>query len=247
MTRALRTRRSTAARRPLRALILAALAALGAWVAWEVRTWPDVSALARSTPSSTAFIDRYHAEQRAAGREGRPAWTWVPYAAISPHLKRAVVVAEDITFFSHRGFEPAEMRDALARALEDRELPRGASTISQQLAKNLWLSPSRNPLRKLREAMLTRQLERALDKRRILELYLNVAEFGPGVYGAEAASRRYFGKPAASLGEAEAARLAASLPAPRHWHPGAGSRTAEQQAERIRRRMTRAQFLWKHI
>ena len=228
-------------------LLVVALAALGVWIAREALTWPDVGALARGNPRSTAFIDRHRAEQRAAGRDTRVAWTWVPYLAVSAHLKRAVVVAEDIAFFSHRGFELTEMRDALARALEDRELPRGASTITQQLAKNLWLSASRTPLRKLREAALTWQLERTLDKRRILELYLNVAEFGPGVYGAEAASRRYFGKPAAALDEAEAARLAASLPAPRHWHPGSGSRAAEEHAARIRRRMTRAHFLWKHI
>jgi monofunctional biosynthetic peptidoglycan transglycosylase len=226
---------------------VAALMAGGAWLGWEALTWPDVRALARRNPTTTAFIERHRAERRAAGRDAGVAWTWVPFAAISPHLKRAVVVAEDITFFSHRGFELAEMREALARALEDGELPRGASTITQQLAKNLWLSPSRSPVRKLREAILTWQLERALGKRRLLELYLNVAEFGPGVYGAEAASRRYFGKPAAALDEAEAARLAASLPAPRHWHPGSGSGAAEEHAARIRRRMERAQFLWKHV
>jgi monofunctional biosynthetic peptidoglycan transglycosylase len=226
--------------------VVAALA-LGAWLAWEAATWPDVAAVARTNPATTAFIERYHAEQRAAGRERRAAWIWVGYGEISPHLKRAAVVAEDITFFSHHGFELAEMRDALARALEEGELPRGASTITQQVAKNLWLSPARSPLRKLREAILTWQLERALPKRRILEIYLNVAEFGPGVYGAEAASRRYFGKPAAALDEAEAARLAASLPAPRQWHPGSGSGAAERHAERVLRRMARAQFLWKHL
>jgi monofunctional biosynthetic peptidoglycan transglycosylase len=102
-------------------------------------------------------------------------------------------------------------------------------------------------LRKLREAVLTWQLERALDKRRLLELYLNVVEFGPGVYGAEAASRRYFGKPASALTEEEAARLAASLPSPTTWHPGGGSRAAERHAASILRRMARAQFLWKQI
>ena len=152
-------------------------------------------------------------------------------------------MAEDINFFSHRGFDAGEIREALGRALEERELPRGASTISQQLAKNLWLSPSRDPLRKTREAILTWQLERALGKRRILELYLNVVEFGPGVWGIESASRRYFGKPAAELTDDEAARLAASLPSPGFWHPGSTSAAYRRHAEAVRRRMDKAQFL----
>src|SRR5262249_24495670 len=170
-------------------------------------------------PATTAFIRHYERQERAAGREPRVARVWVPYAAISPHLKGAVLVAEDINFFSHRAFEMAEIQNALERAIEEGELPGGASTISQQLVKNLWLSPSRSPLRKLEEAILTWQLERALDKRRILELYLNVVELGRGLYGAEAASRRYFGKAAADLTPDEAARLAASLPNPTAWHP----------------------------
>ena len=113
----------------------------------------------------------------------------------------------------------------------------------QQLAKNLWLSPSRNPLRKLEEAILTWQLERALPKRRILELYLNVVEFGPGVYGVEAASRRYFGKPAAEVTDDEAAELAASLPSPTTWHPGSSRRGYRRHVESIKRRMAKATFL----
>jgi monofunctional biosynthetic peptidoglycan transglycosylase len=223
------------------------VAALGLWIAYETWTWPDVAALARRRPATTAFIERHRARAREAGRDGRAEWAWVPYASVSPHLKRAVLVAEDINFFSHHGFDAGELRRAVEQALDEAELPRGASTLTQQLAKNLWLSPSRTPLRKLREAVLTWQLERALDKRRLLELYLNVVEFGPGVYGAEAASRRYFGKPASALTEEEAARLAASLPSPTTWHPGGGSRAAERHAASILRRMARAQFLWKQI
>ncbi len=158
-----------------------------------------------------------------------------------------MLVAEDITFFSHHGFELAELRNAVAKAIEEGELPRGASTITQQLAKNLWLSPSRNPARKLKEAVLTWQLERALGKRRILELYLNVVEFGPGVYGAEAASRRYFAKSAADLDEDEAAQLAASLPSPATWHPGSTAGAYRRHVETIRRRMDRAEFLRKPV
>lgn len=235
------------ARRRWTRLLWIGLAALALWAAWQAWTWPDIAALARRNPPTTAFIERYRARERAAGRGDGVAWVWTPYASISPHLKRAVLVAEDISFFSHHGFELREMKDAVTRAVEDLEVPRGASTITQQLAKNLWLSPSRNPLRKLKEAILTWQLERALGKRRILELYLNVAEFGPGVYGAEAASRRYFGKPAATLGEEEAARLAASLPNPTAWHPGASQRAYQRYVATILRRMGRAEFLGKLI
>jgi len=232
-----------AAARPLKRLALLLVAALAAWAAWEVWTWPDVASLARRPPATTAFIERWRASQRAAGRRARIARTWTPYGSISPSLKVAVLVAEDINFFAHRGFDRGEILEALTQAIEERDLPRGASTITQQLAKNLWLSPSRDPLRKAREAILTWQLERALGKRRILELYLNVVEFGPGVWGAEAASRRYFGKAAADLGDDEAALLAAGLPSPATWHPGAPSAAYRRHAETVRRRMDRAQFL----
>lgn len=230
-----------------RTLAWLGLGALGLWVAWEAWTWPGVKALVRRNPTTTAYIEHYRQERQAAGRDPRVVWTWAPYAAISPHFKRAVLVAEDINFFSHRGFELAEIRNVLEQAIEEGELTRGASTITQQLARNLWLSPSRDPVRKLKEAVLTWQLERTLDTRRILELYLNVAELGPGIYGAEAASRRYFAKPAADLGPEEAAQLAASLPNPAAWHPGSGSRAYQRHVERIARRMAKADFLWKQI
>jgi monofunctional biosynthetic peptidoglycan transglycosylase len=223
------------------------LAALAAWLAYEAWTWPDVAGLRRRNPTTTAYIEHYRREQRAARRDDRVAWTWTPYAEISPHVKRAVLVAEDINFFSHQGFEVEEARRAVARAIEEGELPRGASTITQQLAKNLWLSPSRNPVRKVREAILTWQLERALGKRRILELYLNVVELGPGVYGVEAGSRRYFGKSAADLAPAEAAQLAASLPRPSRWHPGVRSAGYQAHVARILQRMDRAEFLRRQI
>jgi monofunctional biosynthetic peptidoglycan transglycosylase len=230
----------------LLALAAVALVVLG-WAAWRVATWPDVAALAGENPSTTAFIERYRAERRKAGENDAIAWRWVPYGRISPHLKRAVLVSEDIGFFDHQGFATEEIRDALETAWHDREAPRGASTLTQQLAKNLWLSPSRNPLRKLEEAALTRELERDLSKRRIFELYLNVVELGPGIYGAESAARHYFGKSAAALSEREAAELAAALPSPRRWHPGSDSRTYRRRVETVLRRMSKAQFLWKVI
>jgi monofunctional biosynthetic peptidoglycan transglycosylase len=228
-------------------IAFAALLLLGGWIGVEALLWPDVPALRRENPTTTAFIERWKEQRRASGKRAEVAWRVVPYDRISPHLKRAVLVGEDVNFFSHHGFEVAEMKHAIREAWDDRELPRGASTITQQLAKNLWLSPSRDPLRKLKEAILTRQIEGALPKRRILELYLNVVEFGPGVYGAEAASRRYFGKPAADLGEAEAASLAAALPNPDGWNPSTGSPVASARREKLLRRMARAEFLRREI
>ncbi len=210
---------------------------------FEWATWPDVARLARESPKSTAFIERYRARAGGAGKPARVSWQPVAYGRISPELKLAVLVAEDIDFFSHHGFAVAELKKAVAEAWEEGEMPRGASTLTQQLAKNLWLSPSRNPLRKVKEAILTRQLEKHLAKRRILELYLNVVEFAPGVYGAEAAAQRFFGKPASSLSRHEAAALAGGLPKPSSWHPGATSKVYLRRVERISGRIERAAWL----
>jgi monofunctional glycosyltransferase len=228
-------------------LAMLAIVGAGIWIGVLIWTWPSVGRLATARPTTTAFIEQYRAEQRAAGRSDRVAWTWTPYSAISPALKRAVLVSEDVNFFSHHGFALDEMQSALEDALRDGELPRGASTITQQLAKNLWLSRSRNPIRKAREALLTWQLERQLSKRRILELYLNVVEFGPGIYGVGAASQRYFGKAPADLDDGEAAQLAAVLPSPTGWRPGSPSPTYRRRVAAIQRRMERAAFLWKLI
>lgn len=225
-----------------RRLILVLLVLFGAYVAWEVATWPDVAALDHAHPKTTAFIEKYRG-WGILGPKREVEWKWVPYSRISSNLKRAVIVSEDIRFFSHEGFDEKEIRAALEDAWEDKELPRGASTLTQQLAKNLWLSASYNPLRKVKEALLTRQLEKELSKRRILELYLNVAEFGSGIYGAEAAARRYYGKSARSLTERQAAELAASLPRPRSWHPGVKSRAYQRKVRAIQRRMARARWL----
>jgi monofunctional biosynthetic peptidoglycan transglycosylase len=238
-----RRARSAGRRRAWSRVALFALLVVGAWLAYEAWTWPRIGALATRPPRTTAFIERHRAAERAAGRDDRVQWTWVPYSAISPSLKRAVIVGEDMNFFAHGGVDLDEVEDALERAVERKALPRGASTITQQLAKNLWLTPSRSPLRKAREAILAWQLERTLSKRRILELYLNVVEFGPGIYGVEAAARRYFGQAAADIGPAEAAQLAASLPNPQAWHPGSPSRAYQAHVARILRRMEKADWL----
>jgi monofunctional biosynthetic peptidoglycan transglycosylase len=231
-------------RSPLRWVLLGVLGFLVLYLGWEAVTWPDVEALATGKPRTTAFIERWRqGSWWGLGPDRKVEWAWVPYNRISSNLKRAVLCGEDLRFFSHEGFDEEEMKAALEDAWEEKELPRGASTLTQQLAKNLWLSPSYNPLRKVKEAILTRQLENDLTKKRILHLYLNVAEFGPGIYGAEAAARHYYHRSAAGLTERQAAELAASLPAPRTWHPGSTSRGYQRHIRTVLRRMSRAGWL----
>ncbi len=147
---------------------------------------------------------------------------WVPLPEISVHLRDAVVASEDNFFCEHWGFDTAALEGQIRAAL-DGERPRGASTITQQTAKNVFLWPGRDPVRKLLEAWLAPQLELFWGKRRIIEVYLNVIELGPGIYGAEAAARHWYGKPARALSEGEAGRLAAILPAPLDWKPGSAA------------------------
>jgi monofunctional biosynthetic peptidoglycan transglycosylase len=165
----------------------------------------------RYPPESTAFMARSSARLKHQ---------WVPYERISEHLKRAVVAAEDARFLDHEGFDWEMIQKAIVRNEKKGRVIAGASTISQQLAKNLFLSGERSWLRKGQEAIITWMLEDALSKRRILELYLNVAEWGDGVFGAEAAARRHFGVPAAALSPEQAAWLAVILPSPRRYERG---------------------------
>ena len=168
-------------------------------------------------PETTAFM-RARLEQM---RERNPGATlrkaWVPYGRISPHLKRAVVVAEDSRFVDHEGFDWEAIEKAREKNLRKGRVVAGGSTISQQLAKNLFLSGARTPWRKGQEALITVMIEHLMDKRRILEIYLNVIEWGDGVFGAEAAARHYYGTSAAALGPEAAARLAAMVPNPRFY------------------------------
>ena len=182
-------------------------------------TLPDVRILAKANPTTTAYMQLRAAEAEAEGRKVRRVYQWMPYRRISPHLKRAVLVAEDSAFWDHEGIDLEQIKVAIETAIEKGDAPRGASTITQQLAKNLYLSPSRDPLRKMKELIITRRLEAALPKARILELYLNVVEWGDGIWGAEAAARRYFGVSAASLTPAQAALLAGALINPVRYSP----------------------------
>ncbi len=178
--------------------------------------------------------------QTQAETQGRPIgrhWIWVPLARISPYLRQAVVAAEDASFFTHEGFDWEGIKDAVLHDLEAGELKRGGSTITQQLAKNLYLSSERSMLRKAREALITRSLEHRLSKERILELYLNVAEWGVGVYGAEAAARHHFKKSSRDLSPDEAAWLAAILPSPRRYDPLRKTAALSRRHDRILRRI----------
>jgi len=181
----------------LTALALAA-AVGGLWV-----TLPDPATVAAKNPKTTAVIEQRRAEARAAGR------------SFSPRLAEAVLLSEDARFYAHGAFDWREVEVAAQESLDSGRALRGASTLTQQLAKNLWLGTERTAWRKAKEAVLAVKLERAVKKRRILALYLNVAEWGDGVFGAEAAARERFGTTAADLTTAEAALLAAMLPAPR--------------------------------
>ena len=207
------------------------------YIAYVYLTLPDVRSLARENPRTTAFMELRVREAEESGRPFAIRQRWVPYAQIANTLRRAVLVAEDAAFFEHDGVDLKELRASLEANWEDGKFTRGASTITQQLAKNLYLSPSRNPVRKLKELMITRRLEAALTKRRILEIYLNVIEWGDGIFGAEAASRAYFGKPASALTPDEAALLAGAIINPREHSPARPSARLRRRQQIIARRM----------
>ena len=207
------------------------LASAFVYVAYIYLTLPDVRPLRTSNPSATAFMDLREREARAQGKPFVKDQRWVPYGHISPNLKRAVIVTEDAAFWQHGGIDYDQLRESMEVDLERGEFARGASTITQQLAKNLYLSPSKNPARKLKELLITRRLEAELSKQRILGLYLNVIEWGDGIWGAEAAARHYFRKSAADLGPAEAALLAGAIANPHAMdpaHPNARLRRRQQ-------------------
>ena len=198
---------------------------------------PDVRALRTKNPETTAFIELRMREARAKGLPPRRVQRWISYARISPNLKRAVLVAEDSGFWQHEGIDFEQMKESMEVNIERLEFARGGSTITQQLAKNLYLSPSKNPIRKVREILIARRLEAELTKQRILELYLNVIEWGDGIYGAEAAARTYFGRPAADLGPSEAALLAGAIVNPRLLTPARPTARLRRRQDMIMRRM----------
>jgi monofunctional biosynthetic peptidoglycan transglycosylase len=201
--------------------------------------YPDISRMQKERPAKTAFMEYRERQWEKAGLHKRLRQEWVPLSAISPYVVKAVIIAEDDKFWSHEGFDFEAIQKALEKDLKKRRLKAGGSTISQQLAKNLFLTPARNPIRKIKEAILTWRLERSLTKRRIIEIYLNVVEWGDGVFGIEAAARHYYGKSAASLSAREAASLAAVLPSPLRYNPVAKGPYVESRAEALYRIMVR--------
>ena len=193
-------------------------------------------------PSTTAFMEATLERMRATRPDARVAQAWVPYDRISNHLKRAIVAAEDARFVEHEGFDWDAIEKALEKNRERGKVVAGASTISQQLAKNLFLSASRTPWRKGQEALITVMIEHVMDKRRILEVYLNVIEWGEGVFGAEAAARHYFGTSAAGLSPEAAARLAAMVPNPRFYDHNRNTRWLTRKTQTILARMPAAEL-----
>ncbi len=229
--------RASAGRWVARALValLALFVLVQAWFASQVLwyRWQP--------PRETAFMAQRLAELREKDPKATIKFQWVPYARISTNLKRAVIAAEDAKFLDHEGFD----WEGIAKAREKNErkgrVVAGGSTITQQLAKNLFLSPSKSYVRKGQEAIIALMLEAFLPKQRILELYLNVIEWGNGVFGAEAAAKRYFGGPAAQLSAEQAARLAAMIPSPRRFERNPGSEYLDGRVATILARMPAAE------
>jgi len=211
----MRTHKVSTALLFLLALVVAELASL---------PWFAVVRMKAQNPAETALMRQRSAEAQAAGKPYRATQKWISLSLIPKQVVDAVVVAEDGTFFTHGGVDWFEVRESLEKDIQERRAARGGSTITQQVAKNLFLSTSKDPVRKMKELAITFLLEQALTKDRILEIYLNIVEWGPGIFGIEAASEAYFGRHAEDLTLDQAARLAAVIPSPlRHRPDGDGA------------------------
>jgi monofunctional biosynthetic peptidoglycan transglycosylase len=232
--------KSTCQRVVLSLTLLLVLPPAGLALYWWL-TFPDVKGLAATNPPTTALIEAHLDEARAQDPDVEAVRIWVPLAEIAPALQHAVIVSEDASFYFHEGFDWEGIKEAALRNVESGRLARGGSTITQQLAKNLYLSSDKTLLRKANEALIAYALERHLTKKRILELYLNVVEWGRGVYGAEAAARHHFGKHAADLTPEESALLAAMLPSPRTYDPLKVTRYLSVRQQQILRLMNERQ------
>jgi monofunctional biosynthetic peptidoglycan transglycosylase len=219
-----------------------ALALAIAFVGYELSIVARLAWWRSHDPQSTAFmqasLERLRAKRPGAALQHQ----WVPYERISPHLKRAMVAAEDAKFAEHEGFDWEAMQKAWEKNQKRGKVVAGGSTISQQLAKNLFLSGERTAWRKAQEAMITVMMESVMDKRRIFEIYLNVIEWGEGVFGAEAAARHYFGRSAASLSAEQAARMAAMVPNPRFYDRNRAAPWLEKKTQIILARMGAAEI-----
>jgi monofunctional biosynthetic peptidoglycan transglycosylase len=195
--------------------------------------YPDVSKLKKINPKKTSFMEYREDQWQAKGKKLTIQKRWVSLPHISPYLVKAIIIAEDDKFWSHHGFDTDAIQKALEKNIEKGKFKFGGSTISQQLVKNLYLTPAKNPVRKMKEAIITWRVEQTISKRRILELYLNVVEWGNGIFGAEMASQHYFGKSAALLTAEEAAKLAVILPNPIRFKVDGTSKYTERRAKII--------------
>lgn len=230
-------KRSHWLRRLLRVLLFALVAVVlvdGAYLAF---IWPDWEALAQGPVPKSNFIRHYEELRAEDGKLPPLRWQPVAFERIAPIMRKAAVAAEDSRFYTHEGIDTEAIQEAMEKNLEKGKVVYGASTISQQTVKNMFLSSSRDYLRKWHELLLTWSMENHLAKSRILETYLNVAEFGTGIYGVEAASRYYWGISASQLNSEQAAQLAACLPSPRKHNPKTHTRTFQQRVARIKRHM----------
>ena len=226
------------------ALLIVAASVLGS-MAYAIATFPDFNALKNRTPRESAIMRLRDEQARSRGQKPRRFQIVVPLQAISPNLRHAVLMAEDSGFYRHHGVDWEALRSAAREDLKRRKWSRGGSTITQQLVKNLYLSPVKNPFRKLHEMLLAAAMERSLSKSRILELYLNVVEWGHGIYGAEAASRAYFYHPASELNPYEAATLAGMLINPTRYAPDKESSRLARRRAIILARMVHAGYITK--
>jgi monofunctional biosynthetic peptidoglycan transglycosylase len=205
--------------------------------------WFGVSGLRTENPAETALMRQRRAEAEREGKSLKIVHRWIPLSRIPAHVINAVIVAEDGTFYAHGGFDWYEVQQSIEKNVEEQRAARGASTITQQLAKNLYLSTSKDPVRKAREVLITLLLEHYLEKGRILELYLNLIEWGRGIFGIEAAALTYFGKSASGLTIDEGARLAAVIPSPLRHRPDSDSRYTLRRKQIVLGRMSGRNFL----
>ena len=213
------------------------------WLAWGLPSRSDIRALARQNPGRTAVMQQREKEAKRAGQKPRHAQTWVPLSRVSRHLIHGVVAAEDQKFFGHEGVDWDAVKQSVETNRKAGRFARGGSTITQQLAKNLFFSTRKSLARKARELVAAYWLEQELSKARILELYLNVIEWGDGIYGVEAAARHYYGKTAAALDEREAAGLVAMIPNPRRLNPRVSAARHARATRRVLWLMAHAGYI----
>ncbi|MFZ3052762.1 MAG: monofunctional biosynthetic peptidoglycan transglycosylase [Sulfuricurvum sp.] len=218
--------------------IVLILFVLGAIDIGRYAVYPNIAALKNERPIPTAFMEYRESQWADENRDMRLTQKWVSMDKISPNIIKAVLIGEDDGFWKHDGFDVKGMENAIERSIKKKTLA-GGSTISQQLSKNLYLSPSKNPVRKIKEAIITWRIEKSLSKRRILEIYLNVAEWGDGIFGIEAAARHYYHKSAKNLTANEASRLAAVLPNPIKYNPTGNQKYVKNRARIILKTMKR--------